>query len=273
VAPTWSRDGTRLAFVGATGVATQVFVVGADGSSLHRVTRPPASHMTPTWSPDGRALAFVETGTGGDFVLYVADLRGARPRRLVPGHAPAWSPDGRFIAFLDPRGGAAQLYLIAPSGGPARRVETRVAGVVRGVTGFAWSPDGRRIAYTSRSGPAQEEIRVVDLEGGAAQWLSTGYAPAWSPQGTHIAFAVSRVGSAYIAVSRAAGGGATAVTDPRGIGVRPAWSPDGRYLAYISVRGGDAGLYVMRPDGGSERRLDAVYADFSRGPLLAWRPR
>lgn len=271
--PAWSADGARLAFVGTDGPTSQVFVVGADGSALRQMTRPPESHVSPVWAPVGAALAFTAHGAGGERTVYVADVRGVSRRRLGAGYAPAWSPDGQFVAFLGGSRGFAELYVVSASGGRARRIETSVDGIARGVTGFAWAPDGRRIAYTSRSGPAQEEIRIVDLERGTARWVSTGYAPAWSPDGARLAFTVSRVGSAYVAVAPASGGGARAVTDRRGIAVRPVWAPDGRYLAVVSVRGADVGLYLIRPDGRGTRRLDAIYADFDRGPLVAWRPR
>jgi TolB protein len=107
--PAWSPDGRRLAFVsaaagnGRTCVAGdcspngEIYVVGADGAGVHRVTVSKADDAHPTWSPDGRFLAFssgYEVNGHAPWLL-VASVGSGRPRRLtaLAGiHDPAWSP-------------------------------------------------------------------------------------------------------------------------------------------------------------------------------------
>src|SRR6476646_9392544 len=77
-----------------------------------------------------------------------------RTRRLTAGDKdsdPRWSPDGRWIAFTAKRkdDDEAQIYLIAPDGGEARRL-TKVA---NGCTALKWFADGRRIAFVSSVWP------------------------------------------------------------------------------------------------------------------------
>lgn len=275
VSPSWSPDGRRLAFVARRNGGSRIVVASVDGGIPGPLAASPADQTAPAWAPDGRTIAFVATSRDGSRSVQLVELERRRHRTLGRGYAPAWSPDGRRVAFLDDRRGHPELHVASAGGGTARRVRTPFGGVVPGVTGFAWAPDGRRIAYSSRSGPAQEEIRAIDVDAGAedAPWLATGYAPAWSPDGAWLAFTVARVGSAYIAVVAPGSDRARAVTDARLTSVRPAWSGDGLYLAFVTIREGEAAVHVARTDGSDARRLDSVYTDFSSGPLLHWEPR
>ncbi len=115
----------------------------------------------PTLAPDGAvACASVtsydmEKDTGStELWLFPTGLAGkrtrAKPRRLTAGDKdsdPQWSPDGRAIAFTAKRkdDAEAQVYLIAPDGGEARRL-TRVA---TGAVSVKWFPGGKRLAFVS----------------------------------------------------------------------------------------------------------------------------
>ena len=78
----------------------------------------------------------------------------ARARRLTAGDKdsdPVWSPNGKWIAFCAKRkdDDEAQIYLIAPDGGEARRVTS----LSTGASALRWFPDSRRIAFVSRVWP------------------------------------------------------------------------------------------------------------------------
>lgn len=77
-------------------------------------------------------------------------------------------------------------------------------------------------------------------------------APAWSPDGTRLAF----LRSGRIEVSAADGSGAVAVTDPGdGQDQDPAWTPDGSALVFRRVAGGQVGLFRVSAGGGPVRRV------------------
>ena len=122
---------------------------------------------SPTISPDGRTACASVTAydmdkNEGRTELWLFPTDGGRARRLSAGDKdsePAWSPDGKWIAFTAKRGDdkEAQVYLIAPDGGEARRLTS----IATGASAVRWFPDGKRIAFVSWVWP--------DLKGDAAQ--------------------------------------------------------------------------------------------------------
>lgn len=152
-APTSARPSARSA-AGRAGTAAVDVLFDVDALwSLDRVG-------APTLSPDGaQAVAPVtrfdmERNTGSTTLWLLSTLGGA-PRALTQAGEkdgqPQWSPQGDLIAFIARReqqgekDEQAQLYVIPPDGGEARRV-TRLP---FGVESFRWFPDGRRIAFVS----------------------------------------------------------------------------------------------------------------------------
>ena len=94
-APSWSPDGTRIAYESSLG---GVWVMNADGSGQTKLTSG-TQDIDPAWSPDGTQIAFGRPSSNG-WNLFVMSADGSALRRVsdVFGNDPAWSPDGRRLA-------------------------------------------------------------------------------------------------------------------------------------------------------------------------------
>lgn len=202
-----------------------IYVVPAAGGEPRRVTGGPRTDSLPRWSPDGRSLAFLsdrlKEGQRQVFVL-ACDGGEALPMTEVSGAIPTprglnslqWSPDGRFLAFLkedaeteeERRKREAKDDAIAFEQQP-KYVRLWVVDVatkaVRCVSPdnlqiweFAWHPEAGQFAAVVSDVPyewAWYTNRLVRFEAdGAAQpvWQSQRQVafPAWSPDGTQLAF-------------------------------------------------------------------------------------
>ena len=62
--PKWSPDGTRLTFIRATDAASDIYVMGADGTDVVQLTDDAAFDTFPIWSPDGAKILFMSNGEG-----------------------------------------------------------------------------------------------------------------------------------------------------------------------------------------------------------------
>jgi TolB protein len=93
--------------------------------------------------------------------------------------------------------------------------------------------------------------------------------PAWSPDGTRIAFYSERDGNAEIYVMRADGTAVTRLTNTRADEGYPAWSPDGRTISFDSDRDGNFDVFAMNPDGTNVRPLTRHPA---RDVSASWSP-
>jgi len=101
-------------------------------------------------------------------------------------------------------------------------------------------------------------------------------APALSPDGKRIAFAIKRLNAkenryeSHLYVMSARGGRPRQLTRGLVADGTPAWSPDGGQLAFVSDRGGVGNVWALPLDGGEPRRL----TDLQGGPVssMSWSP-
>jgi Tol biopolymer transport system component len=208
--PSWSPDGTGIAYRSERDDDPEIWLMNPDGSGRHRLAR----GLAPAWSPDGTKIAFAAPGTilcppgtgirCSGLAIMNADGSG---RHRVPntdgGEYPSWSPDGTRIAFNSNISGGHLMYVVDPDG--SHLVD--LSGVGEGWQ-VDWSPDGRSILFTSaRDHPDHStDIFVMRPDGAGVRRLThdVGQTAAWSPDGRSIVFSAPQ-----LTVMRADGSGIT----------------------------------------------------------------
>jgi uncharacterized protein YjdB len=233
----------------------------------------------PAWSPDGTRLAYVVITYDysncyyGCTDVYTAWPDGSDAINLTGGvsqnYDPAWSPDGRHIAFVTNRPMGPGIFVMNADGSALRRVTA-------GGSNPQWSPDGSKIVFENSG-----DIFVVNADGSQLVKLTgpgdeNDFHPAWSSDGTQIAFGSNRAGHDDIWIMKADGSNPVNLTAALAYPTNPswtnewtpAWSPDGSRLSFAAARcfedpsgGGTScesfALYVVNRDGTGLQALNA----------------
>lgn len=196
--PHWSPGGHYIAFDGDFGNTIQL--VAASGGSPIRIVPesiPVARGGQPKWSPDGTRIAFKEGGH-----LWILDLPTGDLEKVFSeeGKLPIptfWSKDGReiYVFMREAESRRSSIWAISVDGENRRKVTPEEEGTYRYAD---LSPDGTLMAVVWCEGRACD-IWVMSADGGKRVPLIThpeyDDGPAWSPDGSRIAFVSTRSGS------------------------------------------------------------------------------
>ena len=137
----------------------------------------------------------------------------------------------------------------------AHRIADRIYEKITGERGvFA-----TRIAYVVQTSRTSWELHIADADGANSQSALRSrepiISPAWSPDGSRLAYVSFETGKPVVYVHTVMSGERRAVANFRGSNSAPAWSPDGRTLAVTLTREGNSQLFLMNADGSNVRRL------------------
>lgn len=223
----------------------QIYRVKTDGTGLTHLAKNAAE---PAASPDGSQLAFVRDG------IWVMDSNGRDQRQILRSkrwtQSPTWSADGATLFFLREDG----IYRMRADGSGERRVVKATC-----LDDLTASPNGRDLAYVEWPSESSRDecdgwppaINASDLSGRNERTLSAGRwaeSPAWSPDGTLLAFnSVDAVNGPPFGIYIVGPGKARRLTSRTG---SPTWSPAGTEIAFA-----DGDLWIIRSDGKRLRRV------------------
>ena len=222
--PSWSPDGRRLVFV-SDHTPAGLYVMNADGSGVHALTKAGPGDSYPAWSPDGSRIAFTST-RGGESDIWIAAADGSNPVQVTSfgAEAPAWTPDSKAIAYSDLSIGAIglvdlnarQRYQISfpPSGGVDQSP--------------AWAPDGSALAFI-RSTPTTTQHLYLLFAGDTTPKPITNFSvgsdwtPVWAPSGRQLIFVHDIDYDFDLYIIGADGTGLQPLTSGPGLDFRPSW--------------------------------------------------
>jgi Tol biopolymer transport system component/imidazolonepropionase-like amidohydrolase len=228
-APSWSPDGTRIAYSSQTYGSSSLHIVSASGGATRGSVVSDQDEdvfpFRPSWRADGH-------------LLYTADGN-VRARPASGGT----SVDVPFSATVTLERPAYRKTL--------RNFEASGPAPVRGILSPSVSPDGTRIAFT-----ALGDLWIMPIGGEPERvtddpWVEVD--PMWSPDGQSLAFGTDRGGAVDVWIHDVETGRARQFTQDGGSGA--VWSPDGAQIAYTGGTGSEAGLRVASVESGVARTV------------------
>ena len=244
----------------------------------------PEYFVGPAISPDGKLVAYFHSGIRGVELKLADAATGAdRGSLAAPGlstkfdalsflySAGSWSPDGQRLAYITYNDGDNEINIVNVG---SRDIERRIKpDNVGAVSTVAWSPDGTKLVFSGMHGGISD-LYLFELQSGMTRRLTNDlYAdlqPAWSPDGSAIAFVTDRegpvpegveTGSDFRRLSHAplrigvvdATTGRVQVLPaiPGAKHISPQFTADGRSILFVSDRGGFSDIYRLEIENGA----------------------
>jgi dipeptidyl aminopeptidase/acylaminoacyl peptidase len=287
--PTWSPDGTRIAFLAAPakGEMPEIYVLSLAGGDAMRVTRARGAISGLAWHPNGLVLAYLlrEPAPGAAPSPSAAPAASPVPARS-PSPGPSATPKGYVPAFTvtdehyltRAPSRPDHLWVIDPDGEHPHQI-TRGAASQSGRIG--WLRDGKSIVVSEQPDAifahlTQQRSVVVDVPSGAERPLRAGGLDGGgvlSPDGTRVALAVSRHGSVYlhhdVMIRRVTDG--TDVASGVALDRNPHWYDwrDDRTVLVGAADGVRSYVWRLPLDGSPPARIDLGEVDFGSDATVA----
>ncbi len=197
--PTWSPDGTMLAFASNRSGNFEIYVRRVEGGQEVNVTNDPGQDYQPAFSPDGNSIAFVSTrssrtgmvkigaASGAEFRTFGGDVwvvpaLGGQARRLAEdGNFPVWDASGRKVAYVSGTEDHRAIMEVAAEGGPPRPVLASKSSTWE-IVRAQYSPGGRWITFETYV----RQILILPAGGGTPRELLSGISHVWDPSGKRL---------------------------------------------------------------------------------------
>ncbi len=281
----WTPDSKWLALPSAEPgkEALGLLLVSVETLENRRLTTPPGGSFDtiPAFSTDGRTLAFTR-GRGGKKLMWFLRLGTnyepqGEPERVALSEerdkhdslGAAWTPDGHEIVFWS---GDYGDHLLSWNGGGLWRIGASMRGNPVRLPLESDTPSvpviarqGNRLAYAHDVQKSDAEVFRIDLDGAGSnpaipyKFISSTrdeVRPAYSPDGSRIAFYSNRSGAWEIWVCDRDGSNAVQLTSLGGGDWDGAtWSPDGKRIAFGLFTAGKINLFAVNANGGVSRTL------------------
>jgi len=262
--PSFSPDGSLLAFTSSRSGESQVWVMPLSGGEAWQATAAENGVSGYQWSPDGGRIAFRMTDPDTE------EEEQAKKEKS-------------YIIRVDENYKFAHLYVSEVGNGSGDPAEPhRVTEGDFHVTGFDWSPDGTRLVFSHQTDPRinmgrlSGDVAVVAVDDGAVTQIVSGEgvegSPEWSPDGRWIAYVSTGdqpepigLGDIYLVTPDGARTMAPAHTPDRSGGLIGG-TPDSRALMVSQAVGTERHLIRLPADGSEAEiltEMDGVYGSFA----------
>ena len=217
-APSWSPDGTRLAYSLFTKHANNqrnidLFEFNFSNNTIRLLSNRTGINSGAFYAPDGKSLILTMSFLGNPEIFSLDTVKRS-VKRLTRSYGfdvdPSWSPNGKRITFASSRSGKPMIYSMNADGSDLKRLT--FAGRYNATP--SWSPSNNKIAFAS--------------------WIDEGFDIfLMNPDGTKL----------------------ERLTKDQGSNEDPQFSHDGNFLVFSSDRTGSKNVYVMNIDGTFVKRL------------------
>ncbi len=272
--PTFSRDGTQIAFSSFRLDNGEIYLMDLNGHIHRRVTystdfndNSPAFLKTPDYifyssEPKSTREIKLVIQSSGSTPIYagfnITHIHSKRTHTVIPisfgARVPRSSTSGNMVVYESNTDGNLELYILNLKDIDLSQFETqnlnprRITQNETDEGSPAFFPDGKRIVFVSSRNEVNQ-LYTIDIDGKNEKHFNPNrfdcYNPSVSPDGKTIAYMSARYGDWEIFLIDSDGKNERQITSGIGRSIQPTFSPDGRYIAFVSDRSDNFHIYLL----------------------------
>jgi len=227
MSPSWSPDGSKLAYVSFETYLPQIYVSDVSTGKRQLITSFDGINGAPEWSHDGSRMAVALSKGASNPNIYILNLANGSTKQITNDLAintePNWAPDDQSLIYTSDRGGAPQVYQVNINGGQTQRLTYN--GSYNATPSY--TPDGKQVVFLHRDGGTYN-VAILDIASGQMTQLTQGemaQSPSVAPNGKMVVFAVGTASHGILGITSSDGKINLRLPDQHGSVQEPAWSP------------------------------------------------